>query len=190
MEWTPQNLIALAGVLVALLSLLSGAAVSVTATRRQQRSDAVDRRRDVHLRYWQASNAALHLLQKRSATMASALEGTDIGEAPELTRSLDDARAVYYELEIISPAVAPPARQVLTGLELAHAEVKRLEDARRRFAGHEKGLGGQIHATRRNVAAETDSVATLMDELRHHMTHHDRTGTELAPTWSRTRRKR
>lgn len=190
MEWTPQNLIALAAVGVALLSALSSAAVAVTATRRQQKGEAANRRRDAHLRFWQAANAALHLMQGRTASTGDALDAVDLDEVPELGATLRDARTIYYELEVVSPAIADPSLKVLTGLELAHLEVKNLEVARRQFSGGNRGFGGQIHTSRLAALGEVRNVAELLNDLQRHLARHDRSGKEPRPSWPWRRRKR
>ncbi|MFI2567494.1 hypothetical protein ACH473_03420 [Cellulosimicrobium funkei] len=188
MTWTPDNVIAAAAVGVAFLAILVSGIVSLSVARLQQRGEAANRRRDVHLRFWRAANTSLRLLQEREASMHQSNIGKDQPEADELDFAMRETRSTLIELEIVSPRLVTGGSRVLTALDLARADVQELAAVRVRVATRSAGpTGGDLKRAMDAAQSDLDAARRGLNDLQVLMSRHHASG--RLPRWRRRARR-
>ena len=174
-QWTPENVISLASVGVSAITATTAAVVAVTTSRRQLRGEAAGRRRDAHLRFWQAANTALRLLQERAASMRQPDLSRDLPPTDELDEALRASRATFIELEIVSPTVAGASTPVLAALELAHMELDALAAARSRIASGAPA-GAEVGRRMSSSSSDLDAARRALNGLQRMLSAHEARG--------------
>ncbi|WP_251153810.1 hypothetical protein [Cellulosimicrobium sp. Marseille-Q4280] len=188
MTWTPENVIATAAVGVALVAALLSGVVALTAVRLQQRGDAANRRRDVHLRFWRAANTSLRLLQEREASMQQSNQGKDLPEPAELDPAMQETRATLIEMEIVSPRLVTGGSRVLTALDLARADVQELAVVRARMASRSgRPAGGDFKRAMDAARSDLDAARHGLNDLQVLMSKYDAVG--RLPIWRNLARR-
>lgn len=168
MVWEPSDVIAAA-------AILSSAGIAVATLRWQRATAAADRRREVHLRMWQAANHALRTQQAWFSSMQQPRVDRDGSETEEIGAALRELTEAHVEMEIVSPRLAKECVPLLTALELSRLDLRTLAGIRREMTTG-ASTGGEFGRARVTAHSDLEAARVALNRVQRIMRRSERTG--------------
>ncbi|MGI5187652.1 hypothetical protein ACQEVI_05840 [Promicromonospora sp. CA-289599] len=164
MQFTPSDLVAVCG-LVAVTVVSAGSIRWQSA--RARRDGLAERRREVHLRFWNQANSLLRLVQADRDNLQGSSPATAAGNE-EIPSLLDGLRVICWEIEIVSPDIHDRCTMALTALELAALDVRELSTVRSTITrgGQTPGTGARLKKAIDEAASDLEAARTSLNQLR------------------------
>ncbi|GEL48057.1 hypothetical protein CHO01_31730 [Cellulomonas hominis] len=153
---------------IAAIAIVASAAVAITTVRMQQRAVMTGRRRESHLRAWQAANHALRTQQARLAALQQPGLDPDRSEDAEIAVTMDAYRDACVELEIVSPRIAEGCLKALSALELSREDLRELAGVRHEMLS-EGPTGGALKRSLTVARSDLDAARTDINAVQRMM---------------------